>query len=182
MLAPQHSGSSVFNPKDLNQYDFPSSDEEPFSQVPFIQAALTYVLFIFLLRAFARQCLGALPPLTPPCVSSPSVPSARGPSFTPVCVLQIHSGSSEAEEESDPDGCFAFRRKAGCQYYAVSDSRVSIYSSSSGPVASCPPCSLLDQCQSTPLFFSIFIFLSVSFSPVKTRAAAGPGSARWRAG
>uniref|UniRef100_A0A8C8DZV2 Enhancer of polycomb homolog n=1 Tax=Oryzias sinensis TaxID=183150 RepID=A0A8C8DZV2_9TELE len=62
LLAPQHSGSSVFNPKDLNQYDFPSSDEEPFSQ--------------------------------------------------------IHSGSSEAEEESDPDGCFAFRRKAGCQYYA----------------------------------------------------------------
>lgn len=33
MLAPQHSGPSVFNPKDLNQYDFPSSDEEPFSQV-----------------------------------------------------------------------------------------------------------------------------------------------------
>uniref|UniRef100_A0A3B3Y0A4 Enhancer of polycomb homolog n=1 Tax=Poecilia mexicana TaxID=48701 RepID=A0A3B3Y0A4_9TELE len=62
MLAPQHSGPSVFNPKDLNQYDFPSSDEEPFSQ--------------------------------------------------------IHSGSSEAEEENDPDGCYAFRRKAGCQYYA----------------------------------------------------------------
>ncbi|KAM4718859.1 enhancer of polycomb homolog 1-like isoform 2-T2 [Anableps anableps] len=60
--APQHSGPSVFNPKDLNQYDFPSSDEEPFSQ--------------------------------------------------------IHSGSSEAEEENDPDGCYAFRRKAGCQYYA----------------------------------------------------------------
>ncbi|XP_076014152.1 enhancer of polycomb homolog 1 isoform X2 [Genypterus blacodes] len=59
---PQHSGPSVFNPKDLNQYDFPSSDEEPFSQ--------------------------------------------------------IHSGSSEAEEENDPDGCYAFRRKAGCQYYA----------------------------------------------------------------
>uniref|UniRef100_A0A3B4YY14 Enhancer of polycomb homolog n=1 Tax=Seriola lalandi dorsalis TaxID=1841481 RepID=A0A3B4YY14_SERLL len=62
LSAPQHSGPSVFNPKDLNQYDFPSSDEEPFSQ--------------------------------------------------------IHSGSSEAEEENDPDGCFAFRRKAGCQYYA----------------------------------------------------------------
>ncbi|XP_042255032.1 enhancer of polycomb homolog 1 isoform X1 [Thunnus maccoyii] len=62
LLVPQHSGPSVFNPKDLNQYDFPSSDEEPFSQ--------------------------------------------------------IHSGSSEAEEENDPDGCFAFRRKAGCQYYA----------------------------------------------------------------
>uniref|UniRef100_A0A4W5KW59 Enhancer of polycomb homolog n=1 Tax=Hucho hucho TaxID=62062 RepID=A0A4W5KW59_9TELE len=60
--APQHSGPSVFNPKDLNQYDFPSSDDEPFSQ--------------------------------------------------------IHSGSSEAEEENDPDGCFVFRRKAGCQYYA----------------------------------------------------------------
>uniref|UniRef100_A0A3P8PFH5 Enhancer of polycomb homolog n=1 Tax=Astatotilapia calliptera TaxID=8154 RepID=A0A3P8PFH5_ASTCA len=62
MSAPQHSGPPVFNPKDLNQYDFPSSDEEPFSQ--------------------------------------------------------IHSGSSEAEEENDPDGCYAFRRKAGCQYYA----------------------------------------------------------------
>ncbi|XP_029313318.1 enhancer of polycomb homolog 1 isoform X2 [Cottoperca gobio] len=62
LSAPPHSGPSVFNPKDLNQYDFPSSDEEPFSQ--------------------------------------------------------IHSGSSEAEEENDPDGCFAFRRKAGCQYYA----------------------------------------------------------------
>uniref|UniRef100_A0A8C2XBZ0 Enhancer of polycomb homolog n=1 Tax=Cyclopterus lumpus TaxID=8103 RepID=A0A8C2XBZ0_CYCLU len=63
LSAPQHSGPSVFNPKDLNQYDFPSSDEEPFSQ--------------------------------------------------------IHSGSSEAEEENDPDGCYAFRRKAGCQYYAT---------------------------------------------------------------
>ncbi|XP_010085774.1 PREDICTED: enhancer of polycomb homolog 1 isoform X2 [Pterocles gutturalis] len=52
----------VFNAKDLNQYDFPSSDEEPLSQVL--------------------------------------------------------SGSSEAEEENDPDGSFAFRRKAGCQYYA----------------------------------------------------------------
>ncbi|XP_023123392.1 enhancer of polycomb homolog 1 isoform X2 [Amphiprion ocellaris] len=62
LSAPQHSGPSVFNPKDLNQYDFPSSDDERFSQ--------------------------------------------------------IHSGSSEAEEENDPDGCYAFRRKAGCQYYA----------------------------------------------------------------
>ncbi|XP_042541892.1 enhancer of polycomb homolog 1 isoform X2 [Dipodomys spectabilis] len=52
----------VFNAKDLNQYDFPSSDEEPLSQVL--------------------------------------------------------SGSSDAEEENDPDGSFAFRRKAGCQYHA----------------------------------------------------------------
>ncbi|XP_060119901.1 enhancer of polycomb homolog 1-like isoform X2 [Heteronotia binoei] len=52
----------VFNAKDMNQYDFPSSDEEPLSQVL--------------------------------------------------------SGSSEAEEENDPDGPFAFRRKAGCQYHA----------------------------------------------------------------
>ncbi|CAH2282135.1 enhancer of polycomb homolog 1 isoform X1 [Pelobates cultripes] len=52
----------VFNAKDLNQYDFPSSDDEPMSQVL--------------------------------------------------------SGSSEAEEDNDPDGPFAFRRKAGCQYYA----------------------------------------------------------------
>ncbi|KAF7656429.1 hypothetical protein LDENG_00041210 [Lucifuga dentata] len=63
LSAPQHSAPSVFSPKDLNQYDFPSSDEEPFSQ--------------------------------------------------------IHSGSSEAEEENDPDGCYVFRRKAGCQYYAI---------------------------------------------------------------
>ncbi|KAJ8782772.1 hypothetical protein J1605_009854 [Eschrichtius robustus] len=63
--APQQAGPAtlpVFNAKDLNQYDFPSSDEEPLSQVL--------------------------------------------------------SGSSEAEEENDPDGPFAFRRKAGCQYYA----------------------------------------------------------------
>uniref|UniRef100_A0A672ZPR1 Enhancer of polycomb homolog n=1 Tax=Sphaeramia orbicularis TaxID=375764 RepID=A0A672ZPR1_9TELE len=61
--APHHAGPAVFNAKDLNQYDFPSSDDEPFSQ--------------------------------------------------------LHSGSSEAEEENDPDGAYAFRRKAGCQYYAL---------------------------------------------------------------
>ncbi|TKC44239.1 hypothetical protein EI555_014521 [Monodon monoceros] len=62
---PQQAGPAAlpgFSAKDLNQYDFPSSDEEPLSQVL--------------------------------------------------------SGSSEAEEENDPDGPFAFRRKAGCQYYA----------------------------------------------------------------
>ncbi|XP_068196352.1 enhancer of polycomb homolog 1-like isoform X2 [Antennarius striatus] len=63
-----HSGPAVFNAKDLNQYDFPSSDDEPFSQ--------------------------------------------------------LHSGSSEAEEENDPDGAFAFRRKAGCQYLAARQDRV----------------------------------------------------------
>ncbi|MED6250886.1 Glycosyltransferase 64 protein C4 [Ataeniobius toweri] len=61
--APHHAGPVVFNAKDLNQYDFPSSDDEPFSQ--------------------------------------------------------LHSGSSEAEEENDPDGAYAFRRKAGCQYFAA---------------------------------------------------------------
>ncbi|XP_039609763.1 enhancer of polycomb homolog 1 isoform X1 [Polypterus senegalus] len=63
--APQQTSPAalpVYNAKDLNQYDFPSSDDEPFSQ--------------------------------------------------------IHSGSSEAEEENDPDGPFAFRRKAGCHYYS----------------------------------------------------------------
>lgn len=63
--APQQQSPAAlpgFSAKDLNQYDFPSSDEEPLSQVL--------------------------------------------------------SGSSEAEEENDPDGPFAFRRKAGCQYYA----------------------------------------------------------------
>ncbi|XP_063741511.1 enhancer of polycomb homolog 1-like isoform X2 [Eleginops maclovinus] len=66
--APHHPGPVVFNAKDLNQYDFPSSDDEPYSQ--------------------------------------------------------LHSGSSEAEEENDPDGAYAFRRKAGCQYYAVRQDRV----------------------------------------------------------
>ncbi|XP_075994062.1 enhancer of polycomb homolog 1-like isoform X2 [Genypterus blacodes] len=63
-----HPGPVVFNAKDLNQYDFPSSDDEPFSQ--------------------------------------------------------LHSGSSEAEEENDPDGAYAFRRKAGCHYYAAGQDRV----------------------------------------------------------
>ncbi|XP_051530829.1 enhancer of polycomb homolog 1-like isoform X4 [Myxocyprinus asiaticus] len=63
LSAPLHSVPSLFNPKDLNQYDFPSSDDEPFSQ--------------------------------------------------------MHSGSSEAEEENEPDGAFAFRRKAGCHYHAA---------------------------------------------------------------
>ncbi|XP_077078080.1 enhancer of polycomb homolog 1b isoform X3 [Siphateles boraxobius] len=67
-----HSGPAVFNTKDLNQYDFPSSDDEPFSQ--------------------------------------------------------ILSGSSEVEEENDPDGVFGFRRRTGCQYQAVRP----------GPVASWP--------------------------------------------
>uniref|UniRef100_UPI00398F0097 enhancer of polycomb homolog 1-like isoform X1 n=1 Tax=Pristiophorus japonicus TaxID=55135 RepID=UPI00398F0097 len=64
--APQQTSPAalpVFNAKDINQYDFPSSDEEPFSQ-------------------------------------------------------KVLSASSEAEEENDPDGSFAFRRKAGCQYYS----------------------------------------------------------------
>ncbi|KAJ8272482.1 hypothetical protein GJAV_G00089620 [Gymnothorax javanicus] len=58
--APLASGPSVFNAKDLNQYDFPSSDDD----------------------------------------------------------TQMLSGSSDVDEENDPDGIFAFRRKAGCQYYA----------------------------------------------------------------
>lgn len=32
-VTPHHPGPVVFNAKDLNQYDFPSSDDEPFSQV-----------------------------------------------------------------------------------------------------------------------------------------------------
>ncbi|KAK1790982.1 hypothetical protein P4O66_014821 [Electrophorus voltai] len=67
-----HSGSgagpAAFNTKDLNQYDFPSSDDEPYSQ--------------------------------------------------------LFSASSEAEEESDPDGVFAFRRRAGCRYHAVHGGQV----------------------------------------------------------
>ncbi|XP_059914673.1 enhancer of polycomb homolog 1-like isoform X1 [Gadus macrocephalus] len=65
---PHHPGPALFNAKDLNQYDFPSSDEEPYAQ--------------------------------------------------------LHSGSSEAEEENDPDGVFAFRRKAGCLYNTSLQERV----------------------------------------------------------
>uniref|UniRef100_UPI00398F3676 enhancer of polycomb homolog 2 isoform X2 n=1 Tax=Pristiophorus japonicus TaxID=55135 RepID=UPI00398F3676 len=60
-----HQSSTESQPalkKDIKQYDFLSSDEESYTQVP-----------------------------------------------SPV---------SEPEEDSDPDGLFAFRRKAGCQYYA----------------------------------------------------------------
>lgn len=64
-----HSGPAVFNTKDLNQYDFPSSDDEPFSQ--------------------------------------------------------MFSGSSEVEEENDPDGVFGFRRRTGCQYHAARSGPVS---------------------------------------------------------
>nr|XP_023696154.1 enhancer of polycomb homolog 1 isoform X1 [Paramormyrops kingsleyae] len=64
----QQTSPSVFSVKDLNQYDFPSSDDEPFSQ-------------------------------------------------------HIQSGSSDVEEENDPDGPFAFRRRAGCQYYAPRDAQ-----------------------------------------------------------
>lgn len=93
--APQQSGPSVFNAKDLNQYDFPSSDDETFPQVGTPTGRNDF-------RA------GGLPRFDrPPPLSSPP--------------LQVHSGSSEAEEENDPDGPFAFRRKAGCQYYAVGD-------------------------------------------------------------
>ncbi|KAJ8247110.1 hypothetical protein GJAV_G00258860 [Gymnothorax javanicus] len=36
---------------------------------------------------------------------------------------QIQSPVSEPDEENDPDGCFGFRRKAGCQYYAPLEDR-----------------------------------------------------------
>ncbi|XP_061549219.1 enhancer of polycomb homolog 1b isoform X1 [Phycodurus eques] len=72
--AAHHQCPAIFNAKDLNQYDFPSSDEEP----------------------------------------------------------QLHSGSSEAEEENDPDGAYAFRRKAGCQYYAARQGRMSAWPWSPG--------------------------------------------------
>ncbi len=32
---------------------------------------------------------------------------------------QLFSGSSEVEEENDPDGVFGLRRRTGCQYHAV---------------------------------------------------------------
>lgn len=93
--APHHQGPVVFNAKDLNQYDFPSSDDEPFSQV------------------------AAAP--TPPSPPQWRVLALTGMGSNLECLCsQLHSGSSEAEEENDPDGVYAFRRKAGCQYYAVS--------------------------------------------------------------
>ncbi|CAL1580873.1 unnamed protein product [Knipowitschia caucasica] len=59
---PQTAGGAhhLFNSNDLNQYDFPSSEDD-----------------------------------------------------------QVLSGSSEAEEENDPDGAYAFRRTAGCHYHTV---------------------------------------------------------------
>lgn len=96
---PHHQGPAVFNAKDLNQYDFPSSDDEPFSQVPAPQAA---------------------PPPSSNGASWLSVAWTLEVILEPLC-SQLHSGSSEAEEENDPDGAYAFRRKAGCQYYSVSE-------------------------------------------------------------
>ncbi|XP_026781009.1 enhancer of polycomb homolog 1b isoform X2 [Pangasianodon hypophthalmus] len=63
LLLSGQSTPAAVNSKALNQYDFPSSDEEPYSQ--------------------------------------------------------LFSGSSEAEEENDPDGVFAFRRRSGCHYQSV---------------------------------------------------------------
>lgn len=92
--APQQTSPAalpVFNAKDLNQYDFPSSDEEPLSQVNIRISLWTY-------RRNVESHM----------------------SWPTSFYLKVLSGSSEAEEENDPDGPFAFRRKAGCQYYAVS--------------------------------------------------------------
>lgn len=91
----------VFNAKDLNQYDFPSSDDEPLSQVGPLQfCAALWERVEVKLRNFLISLLLHHP--------------------YPIPSLKVLSGSSEAEEENDPDGPFAFRRKAGCQYYAVS--------------------------------------------------------------
>lgn len=81
----------IFNAKDMNQYDFPSSDEDPLSQVWHLQS----------FGSVRRNILSSF-------------------FLSTVFFLKVFSGSSEAEEENDPDGPFAFRRKAGCQYYAVS--------------------------------------------------------------
>lgn len=40
--------------------------------------------------------------------------------FNTLSLPQIFSGSSEVEEENDPDGVFGFRRRTGCQYHSVS--------------------------------------------------------------
>ncbi|XP_060728253.1 enhancer of polycomb homolog 1b isoform X2 [Tachysurus vachellii] len=63
MLLSGHPIPASVSNKALNQYDFPSSEEEPSSQ--------------------------------------------------------LFSGSSEAEEENEPDGVFAFRRRSGCHYQSV---------------------------------------------------------------
>lgn len=88
---PSPAALPVFSAKDLNQYDFPSSDEEPLSQVN-------------------RRAA--------PCIQKRSV-EAHVFDLS-LLYFKVLSGSSEAEEDNDPDGPFAFRRKAGCQYYAVS--------------------------------------------------------------
>lgn len=74
------------------------------------------------------------------------------------------SGSSEAEEENDPDGPFAFRRKAGCQYYAVSSTMFSY------------TCSL---CYLRQLDWLIFLSPTLSFSSLTwTKLAIGHGVAQ----
>lgn len=100
-LQASHSGLLSFNAKDLNQYDFPSSDDEPFAQVGPPASASAPVSPV--IRSAFRSALT-------------SNPQPRDPLF----ILQMLSGSSETEEENDPDGAFSFRRKAGCQYYSVS--------------------------------------------------------------
>ncbi len=84
-----HSGPAVFNTKDLNQYDFPSSDDEPYSQVltrSTTEIHESHFVFFWLNTLLFRQ---------------------------------LFSGSSEVEEENDPDGVFGLRRRTGCQYHAV---------------------------------------------------------------
>ncbi len=84
-----HSGPAVFNTKDLNQYDFPSSDDEPYSQVH--TRSVTEIHESFFVFFWLNTLL----------------------------FPQMFSGSSEVEEENDPDGVFGFRRRTGCQYRAV---------------------------------------------------------------
>lgn len=88
-----HSGPAVFNTKDLNQYDFPSSDDEPFSQVTHTH---------YNTEIPGNHCL-----------------LASGLTLLIFLLPQMFSGSSEVEEENDPDGVFGFRRRTGCQYHAV---------------------------------------------------------------
>ncbi|XP_078259485.1 enhancer of polycomb homolog 2 isoform X1 [Rhinoraja longicauda] len=85
VLHPQPSTESQPPLRDIKQYDFLSSDEESYTQVP--------------------------------------------------------SPISEPEEDSDPDGLFAFKRKAGCQYYAPNVDQMS-----SCPWQTTEPAGLSDSC------------------------------------
>lgn len=109
--------------------------------------------------------------------------------------VQMHSGSSEAEEENEPDGAFAFRRKAGCVYHSVSFTADLISCCFHTSLISFCNCIIntnpskfmkwalsgLAHCFACHKLFHLPLlrsscFLLMLLRPVRIRAAAGPGA------